>query len=388
MERKRKKAIMLGIPKWVWVVLITVFLAICSLPILLTQPGWIDFTQTGQIGDTIGGTMGPFIAIVAALLTFIAFWVQYVANVKQREDIAIERIEGKYYKMLDIYSEMSNGLSIHGVQGKEAFAELVGEFTYTFFTINAIYKSIICDQNYLATAKEQIKLIVEDFNNNEIDRNEFLTLLSYNLFYYGRHYMIVDPSHPERTALAEEIKTIVFRLNRIGGHRSFSDYVKSGDFRVNYFHPDIKFFLFEGHSDFLGHYYRHMFQMVKYVASLDGELVDEQTKYGYVKLLRSQMSDYEQILLFYNSLTDQGKAWNQSHGDMFPEEAGFISRFRLIKNLPPNFPVFGVIPQDVYKEDAEKWSRLGKQFYEHKYMPISHGYWKGEQGDGKKSGQP
>ena len=301
--------------------------------------------------------------------------MQYEANIRQREDIAIERIEGKYYKMLDIYSEMSNGLNVHDIQGKEAFAELVGEFTYSFFTITYVYNHIISEHNYLGTSKEQIKTIVNAFKNNVKERNEFLTLLSFNLFFYGRHYMIVDFSHPEKTALAEEIKTIVFKYNQGGGSRSFSDYVKSGSFDVNIFHPDNKYPLFEGHSDFLGHYFRHMFQMVKYVASLDKELFDEQTKYGYVKLLRSQMSDYEQILLFYNSLTDQGQAWNQSRGEVFPEDAGYISRFRMIKNLPPNFPVFGVIPQGVYKEDAEKWTRLGKQFYEHKYMPIYRGYW-------------
>ena len=44
------------------------------------------FSDTGEIGDTIGGITGPFIAIAAAGLTFIAFWVQYKANIQQRQD--------------------------------------------------------------------------------------------------------------------------------------------------------------------------------------------------------------------------------------------------------------------------------------------------------------
>lgn len=43
-----------------------VALLICLLPWLLTRNGLLSFSETGQIGDTIGGIMGPFIAIAAA----------------------------------------------------------------------------------------------------------------------------------------------------------------------------------------------------------------------------------------------------------------------------------------------------------------------------------
>lgn len=39
-----------------------------------------DFTNTGEIGDTIGGLMNPFIAIGSCLLTFLAFYIQFKAN--------------------------------------------------------------------------------------------------------------------------------------------------------------------------------------------------------------------------------------------------------------------------------------------------------------------
>lgn len=86
---------------------------ICCLPWILATNSWfIDFTDTGQIGDTIGGIMGPFVAIAAAGLTFIAFWVQYKANIQQREDIAFERFERNFYEMLHTQLEITNGLLI------------------------------------------------------------------------------------------------------------------------------------------------------------------------------------------------------------------------------------------------------------------------------------
>ena len=44
-----------------------------------------DFSATGQIGDTIGGIMNPFVAIAGVILTFVAFYIQYKANKEQRE---------------------------------------------------------------------------------------------------------------------------------------------------------------------------------------------------------------------------------------------------------------------------------------------------------------
>ena len=368
---RNNKGFFSGVPRWLWLVIIAVLLFIMGLPAILTRPGFIDFSSTGEIGDTIGGIMGPFIAVVAAILTFIAFWVQYEANIKQREDISIERHEAKYYKMLDIYSEMTNSLEVHGIKGKEAFAELVGEFTYTFFTIDKVFESVLCNQLYLMTAQQQVKDIIQCFLDNREARYTFITDLSYNLFFYGKHYMLVDIAHPERTALGEEIKKIVFGLNKKSGITTFADYVKGGEFEVQIQNLGLASLLYEGHSDFLGHYFRHMFLMVNYVSSLDGELFDEKDKVGYVKLLRAQMSDYEQILLYYNSLTEQGSAWNKPKGEKFPSEAGFISRFRLIKNLPPNIPLFGILPVVKYRNDADKWEKLGKKFYEHKHLPIS-----------------
>ena len=96
-----------------WFLLIA--LVICCLPWLLTRHLWIDFSSTGEIGDTIGGIMGPFIAIAAAGLTFIAFWVQYKANIQQRHDIAIERFESNLFEMIHIQQEIINGLLIEKV---------------------------------------------------------------------------------------------------------------------------------------------------------------------------------------------------------------------------------------------------------------------------------
>ena len=98
---------------FIWFLVIA--LLICCLPWLLAKHSWIDFSTTGEIGDTIGGIMGPFIAIAAAGLTFIAFWVQYKANIQQRHDIAVERFESNLFEMIHIQQEITNGLLVEKV---------------------------------------------------------------------------------------------------------------------------------------------------------------------------------------------------------------------------------------------------------------------------------
>lgn len=52
------KRLLKRIPLNIWWILASCFLLICLLPIIFTQlPCVIDFSGTGQIGDTIGGIM-------------------------------------------------------------------------------------------------------------------------------------------------------------------------------------------------------------------------------------------------------------------------------------------------------------------------------------------
>lgn len=96
---------------WIYlVVFIIIIVIICLFPFLFTRSGWLDFSNTGEIGDTIGGTMGPFVAIAAAILTFLAFWVQFKANEQQRKDIALERFESNFFELLHFHQEITNGL--------------------------------------------------------------------------------------------------------------------------------------------------------------------------------------------------------------------------------------------------------------------------------------
>lgn len=60
----------------------------CFAPVIFTRTKLfecIDFSNTGEIGDTIGGTMTPIVSLVAVILTYLAFLKQVEANKIQTE---------------------------------------------------------------------------------------------------------------------------------------------------------------------------------------------------------------------------------------------------------------------------------------------------------------
>jgi hypothetical protein len=81
---------------------------------------------------------------------------------------------------------------------------------------------------------------------------------------------------------------------------------------------------FEGHQSRLGHYYRHLFQSVRFV---DRQTLDID-KYEFVKTIRAQLSTHEQALLLLNSLTPLGRNW-WAHD--------LVNKYRLVQNLPREF---------------------------------------------------
>lgn len=51
------------------------------------------------------------------------------------------------------------------------------------------------------------------------------------------------------------------------------------------------------------HYFRHLYRIFKYIDETD--LIDEKERYDYASIVRSQLSDYELVMLFYNCLAQK-----------------------------------------------------------------------------------
>lgn len=85
---------------------------------------------------------------------------------------------------------------------------------------------------------------------------------------------------------------------------------------------------YSGVQDVLGNYFRLLYNTIGYLH--EQKWIEAEDRYIYAKMIRSQMSDYEELLLFYNSVSDFGMDWEYNgHGDK-----KLITTYQLIKNIP------------------------------------------------------
>lgn len=175
-----------------WFLLVVI--VICILPWLLAKHAWIDFSSTGEIGDTIGGIMGPFVAIAAAGLTFIAFWVQYKANIQQRHDIAIERFESNLFEMIHIQQEIINGLVIEYRNQNNNIEKKIGRDVFQYTYEEMPIRIYVGD----GTASYKLKDALE--NDDEVKMRLDLTKGLWFLDHYYRHlyriFKYIDDANP------------------------------------------------------------------------------------------------------------------------------------------------------------------------------------------------
>ncbi|WP_373396392.1 hypothetical protein V8V91_17025 [Algoriphagus halophilus] len=102
------------VTKWILGISILIILFSFVSPLIFTatsRSDIFDFTETGQIGDTIGGIINPFIALAGVLLTFLAFYMQIKANQIQitqfKEGLEKEKEIRLIIERKDYYNKLS-----------------------------------------------------------------------------------------------------------------------------------------------------------------------------------------------------------------------------------------------------------------------------------------
>lgn len=338
------KRVFKGLPKKFWLIIIIVVIAICALPALFTSlPSIIDFTETGQIGDTIGGVMGPFIAIVAALLTFFAFWVQFDANRELANENRRNHFESRFYKMLDIHLEnvailnkstKDKGLDscfhvwYYEILNLFNLLKVQGDFGGFVDSIKNDYKDEPTQEGFLS--------FLDRIQSSNTEYQKVIFEIAYSYFYEKN-----------------------FSTLRYGDNKETFYVVQFASLFTTYLTEVLKKEISgEQKNELLGRYYRHLFQIVKYVDGQADDLFEEKNwKKEYVSLLRSQMSDYEQFMLYYNAQSSYGRDWDENH---------YIENYRMIKNIPHLEKAFssGIPPIERYYQVIEDLEAKGENFFE------------------------
>ena len=334
--------------------LLAFFILIFSLisPFLFTREpidnGFIFSSQTGYIGDTIGGIMNPFISIVGVIVTGLAFYMQFKANKLQRElfnkeidknkeQFEFQKFESKLYEMLRIHRDNVSDFRIEGYDFEEKSNHLNQPVSLTRYVKDTIGRKVFVTMH---TELECIIKIYKIANNiTTIDKKGYN--LCYEVFFGGlRSFQIKFPQYTQfihyLTLARRQHNNDLIPTNKSNFKRKTFNGI---DLNFNY-KP------FSGHSSRLGHYFRQLFLIVKTVVFEDSLKGNDELKLNYLRLLRAQLTNHEQILLFYNWLNhDFGGNWEN-------KQNAFFSKFKMIHNL-----WYNLMLQDNYILEKIDWIR-------------------------------
>jgi len=247
------------------------------------QSSSINPETAGQLGSFVGGYVGAIFALTGVVLLFSTLKGQRIA-------FTIQNFENKYFELIKMHRDNVAEIEIQGASGRKVFVLLLRELRCALEAIREIGR----------THKQQLS------------QQELLTVAYYCLF-YG-----VGPNSSRMLKMSLSnfdeafIEAVEGTLNRSA--------IKD-EYRKD---RNLGYVPFEGHQSRLGHYYRHLYQMIKYVDRQEVQI----DKYEYVKTVRAQLSTHEEALLLVNSLTPIGRNWWQDN---------LIVKYRLVQNIPREF---------------------------------------------------
>lgn len=100
-------------------------------------------------------------------------------------------------------------------------------------------------------------------------------------------------------------------------------------------------------SEELGIYYRNLFNAIRYI---DWECPDENKKNEYARLVRTNISDFAQLMLYYNMQGERGSAWlDKTELEIKNPQGGndcLLSRYKPIKNCAINVENSDIDPRE------------------------------------------
>lgn len=243
----------------------------------------VDQESAARLGSFVGGYFGSIFALTGVVLLFATLRSQKLASDKQL-------FETKYFELIKMHRDNVSELRLRGASGRRVFVLLMRELRCILEIVRAI-----------AEASSQKLSLRQELR------------IAYDCLFYG-----VGPNSSRmlKISLSAFDQTFVDAIEQ-----AINQPATKEKFRVQ---RNFGYVPFEGHQSRLGHYYRHFYQMVRYV--------DQQTldidKYEHVKTIRAQLSTHEQALLLINSLTPVGQDWWLND---------LIVKYRLVQNIPLDF---------------------------------------------------
>jgi hypothetical protein len=337
-----------GLSKIEIFIFLVIATVIYTIPKILTTESscYVLGNTPNEIGDSIGGITAPFLSFFGSILVYLALKAQVNANNQFQKQFELQKFESQFYEMLRIHRENVNDLSIEGkvVKSEKGIKKSsLPEFFPPKEEIKQNRESFTFDgRKVFPKIKEELEYAIEYYELNycnlnsskKIDKRGFEKC--YHIFFLGvNSFRATYKNDSDTNLIADKYATeSINNFSNINGSEHFLAY---------------RYLWFQGHVDILAHYYRHLFQLVKLIANQSEKFIDYEQKRMYLRIVRSQLSNDEQALLFYNWFSKLGIQWENNENKYFTD-------YRMIHNLFQdnlfNSPVF--LLANIFNDDNFK----------------------------------
>jgi hypothetical protein len=263
--------------------------------------------------------MNPFIAIAGVIVTFLAFFMQFKANQYQREqfETQLKKEKEQFRQELDLQNEQF----------------LKTQFENQFYEMLRVHRENVNDLKY-----KEVYIDVKNIKNSYTKENEIVGIKTFPflLTEFEFSFKLAKENFEEADLKSQVNEAYGLFWNGVKeNEREKHNLYAAALNHKNFLNKTILL----GNSNQLAHYYRQLFQTVKFIVYQKKFPYEEKRK--YIRILRSQLSNEEQTLLFYNWFSDFGKQWEN-------ENNRFLTDFRMIHNLFPNMLVNEIKLENIF----------------------------------------
>lgn len=349
----------------------------------------------GAFGDFIAGLVGTFFALGG-------FFLLYLTLKDQRENFQRERLESSFFEMIKMHREnvsemqysyyeevaaVSSKLQRNMAEKRKVFKMIYSQFKEAWFELEDTFDKTDIDTIYDSKYLEYLKSI-NIINDRQIDLKQFAQIdIVYSIVFFGlskddqhtifsisskrynqsflKNVLDIASLKPTResqywdnwSVLVKSDNDYATQILKKRNKESYNHIINHCftdknqivySFTVDYPNEYVKYY--GGHQFRLGHYFRHLYQTITFI---DNEkYLTPIEKYKYIKILRGQLSNYEQIIFFLNSISEVGRIWEfeSDNEEKNRHHTRLITEYNLIKNIPNQYIAGDINIFDYYPE--------------------------------------
>ncbi len=208
------------------------------------------------------GTFGDKFGAINALFSGLAFAGLIVTLLYQKEELKLQREE-----LAQTREELKGQREEFEEQNKTMKRQ---RFENTFFNMLSLQQEIVANISF-----DEVKTIF-DFNAHTQD----VQRISYN----------------GRALFREMYLNLKVSIDKKQFYQGVKGAIQANNYSAySYISATTRF----------DHYFRHLYHIYKFVDTSD--LIEDSERYDYACIIRSQLSDYELVMMFYNCLSINGR---------------------------------------------------------------------------------